>query len=87
MGSQVIGRYFFLVPYGDWLVGLSDVPCFVAWERTAPSERSIFNAMTRVGVFPLARVLSSFLSEGVHSAPLFLGVFAILVVAFRFVTC
>jgi hypothetical protein len=44
--------------YGDWFVGLREMPSADALLCTAAGVRCIFKAMTRVGVFPLARVSS-----------------------------
>ena len=51
-------------------MGFNEVPCFAAWERTAPSVRPSFKPITRVGVFCLAKVRNCCLALADHDLPL-----------------
>lgn len=52
-------------------MGFNDMSKLCALSYIAAGVRPNFRPITRVGVFPLARLLSCETSEGVHCLPLF----------------
>ena len=66
----------FLVPYGDWFVGLRLMPFAEARDRTESGVRCIFSPITRVGVFCVANLRSWRSCAGVQGLLWFFGAFA-----------
>jgi hypothetical protein len=76
-GRLVAAPKCYLRLYGDWFVGLSEIPFSEAFARTAVSVRPRCSPITRVGVLPFASWRSCFTSLGVQALPEFLSYLAI----------
>ena len=74
-----LSRPYLFRLYGDWFVGLSEIPFSLAFVRTASSVRPSFSPITRVGVFSRANCRRSDTCCRVHAFPVFLVDFDMLV--------